>query len=220
MKKRSNIRPCLFITGILLLLLITGCEKGNDNITVTDIDGNVYNAVTIGTQVWMASNLKTLRYNDGAMISNAPAASGSYFFYNNNPDNKITYGALYNWYAVNTGKLCPTGWHIPTDDEWTILTDFLGIDVAGGKLKEKGTTHWNAPNEGATNETGFTALPGGLRAYFDGAYYTMGDVGNWWSSTAESTTHAWRRAMSYDGTNVSPSYQRKENGFSVRCIKD
>jgi uncharacterized protein (TIGR02145 family) len=140
--------------------------------TVKDIDGNVYKTITIGTQVWMAENLRTTKLDDGKIVPlvtddkiwaglNTPA----YCWYTNNaPENKNKYGALYNWYTVSTNKLCPRGWHVPTDAEWkTLITNLGGESVAGGKLKEKGTSHWQSPNAGATNETGFTALPSGER---------------------------------------------------------
>jgi len=197
--------------------------------TVTDIDGNVYNTVTIGTQVWMAENLKTTKYNDNTSIplvtdntAWAALTTSGYCWYNNDAATyKATYGALYNWHTVNTGKLCPTGWHVPTDAEWTTLTTYLGGEgVAGGKLKETGTAHWISPNTGATNETGFTALPGGFRDY-NGPCYYIGSYGLWWSSTEYSTTSsAWRRTMHYDNTSVLRDYFDKRLGFSVRCVRD
>ncbi|MBN1199917.1 MAG: T9SS type A sorting domain-containing protein, partial [Bacteroidales bacterium] len=147
-------------------------------IDATDGDGNHYPTVTIGTQVWMASNLMTTRYTDGGLIEypgtdNAAwqnNTTGAYAWYNNMITFKETYGALYNWYAVDTSILCPAGWHVPSDEEWTLLTDFLGnTDVAGGKMKETGLTHWTNPNLDATNESGFTGLPGGNRNG-DGSY--------------------------------------------------
>jgi uncharacterized protein (TIGR02145 family) len=194
---------------------------------VNDIDGNAYNKVTIGVQVWMAENLKTTKYNDNTSIplvtDNAAwvaLTTSGYCWYNNDAATyKATYGALYNWYTVNTGKLCPTGWHVPEDAEWTTLITYLGGKlVAGGKLKETGTTHWSSPNTGATNETGFTALPGGNR-YFNGTYYSIGGYGGWWGSTEDSTTYAWSRFMSCDSTSVGRSYGSKRGGFSVRCVK-
>ena len=121
---------------------------------------------------------------------------------------------------VNTGKLCPTGWYVPSDAEWTELTDYLGGEsVAGGKLKETGTTHWASPKTGATNETGFTALPGGYR-YYDGTFYNIGDTGYWWSATENYATHAWSRYMIYSISSVLRNYTNKEVGFSVRCLRD
>lgn len=198
--------------------------------TVTDMDGNVYHTVTIGTQVWMKENLKTTKFNDGTSIPFVTENSSwvslftpGYCWYNNEVANKNIYGALYNWHAVNTGKICPKGWHVPTDAEWTTLTTFLGGEiVAGGKLKETGTTHWNPfldPEPVTTNETGFTALPGGLRLT-DGKYYNIGDLGFWWSSTDDDTTTAWIRAIRHWLSGTIRSSTAKENGFSVRCLRD
>src|ERR1035437_4285243 len=213
--------------------------------TVIDIEGNVYKTIQIGsksiqsTQVGMAQNLKTTKYNDGTPIPNTtdnttwPAlTTGAYSDYSNTPSNSTTYGRLYNWYVVdnnavtkvasNGGKnVCPTSWHMPTDAEWTTLTTYLGGEsVAGGKLKETGTTHWTTPNTGATNETGFTALPGGYR-YYDGPYDGIGVYGYWWSSTEYSTTSdAWFRLMYYDYPSIYRNGSFEPFGFSVRCVRD
>lgn len=195
--------------------------------SMTDIDGNTYKTVTIGTQTWMAENLKVTKYNDGTSIPNVTDATawselttGALCDYKNTPSNSETYGKLYNWYAVNTGKLCPTGWHLPSDAEWTELTDYLGgTSDAGGKLKETGTTHWNSPNTGATNETGFTALPGGYR-YSDGTFNYIGYGGYWWSATEDNATDARYRNVGYNTSNVTSYYNFKEVGFSVRCVRD
>jgi uncharacterized protein (TIGR02145 family) len=129
------------------------------------------------------------------------------------------YGALYNWYAVNTGKLCPSGWHVASDAEGTALTSFLGGgDVAGGKLKETGTKHWLSPNTGATNESGFTALPGGDR-YYDGTWDGIYGFADFWTS-GDNGFFAVRRSLSYENDNVTSGYFEKRAGFSVRCIKD
>jgi uncharacterized protein (TIGR02145 family) len=155
--------------------------------TVKDIDGNVYKTVTIGTQVWMGENLKTTKYRNGDLIrTTIPATKGIeseptakyQWAYDGNESNVATYGRLYTWYAVTDKRnVCPTGWHVPTDIEWTTLTTYLGgVRVAGGKLKETGTTHWQYPNTGATNETGFTALPSGYRDS-DGTYGDVVDYG-------------------------------------------
>jgi len=197
--------------------------------TLTDQDGNVYKTVTIGTQTWMAENLRTTKYNDGTSITYVTSASEwegltteAYCNYNNtiSKDTIVTYGRLYNWYAVNTGKLAPEGWHIPTYAEWSTLPDYLGAEsVAGGKLKETGTTHWISPNTGATNETGFTALPGGYRS-FNGTFYYVGDYGYWWSSTEGGTYGADYRGMDYNDCYLYRGNGYKELGFSVRCVRD
>jgi uncharacterized protein (TIGR02145 family) len=202
--------------------------------TVTDFEGNIYKTITIGSQIWMAENLKTTKYNDGTAIPNvtddgawAALTTGAYSDYNNTPANSTTYGRLYNWYAVdnnaatkvasNGGKnVCPTSWHVPTDTEWTTLITYLGGEnVAGGKLKETGTTHWASPNTGATNETGFTALPGGYRGYMQ-----VGSNGYWWIPTEYSSTSAWFRVVVYTNANVYRIEWFKQCGFSVRCVRD
>lgn len=214
-----------------VLLLISGCNKEeNTPEKVTDIDGNVYKTVKIGNQEWFAENLKTTKYRDGSAIPNitdntawSSQTAGAYCWYNNDATTyKSTYGALYNFYAVVSSRnLCPTGWHVPTDAEWTTLTNYLGGEsVAGGKLKETGTTHWASPNTGATNETGFSALPGGRRNYFSGSFSIIGNYGLWWGSPEIGTNHAWSRYLSYDLGNVGRSINIEQNGFSVRCLRD
>lgn len=221
---------------ILLCISITiSCKKDNDDCncpaTVTDIDGNIYNTVLIGNQCWLRENLRTTKYNDGTSIPNVTDSiawinltTGGYCYNNNTNNSNLinTYGCLYNGYAIKTGKLAPTGWHVPTDEEWTELTDYLGgISVAGGKLKESGTVHWNSPNTGATNESGFTALPGGCRDY-NGIYAGIGGVGLWWSATEVSTQSPWPyvRIMGSNTINVVRQYYLKAYGLSVRCVKD
>ncbi len=197
--------------------------------TMTDIDGNVYKTITIGTQTWMAENLKTTKYRNGDLIPNvtdgtawSALATGAYCWYNNDVANKATYGGLYNWFAVaDTRNIAPTGWHVPTDAEWTTLTTFLGGEsVAGGKLKEAGTSHWSSPNTGATNSSGFTALPGGYRLNNGGSFYDVGTNGNWWSSTAYGASNAWNRALNYYFAYAYRYYNNKQYGFSVRCVRD
>jgi uncharacterized protein (TIGR02145 family) len=195
---------------------------------VKDGEGNIYKTIKIGTQLWMAENLKSTRYKNGTAIplvtnnlvwSNL-TTPGYCWFNNKEAAYKVTYGALYNWYTVNTGNLCPTGWHVPTDAEWTTLTTYLDSEsVAGGKLKEAGTVHWASPNTGATNETGFTALPGGLR--YDSGTFT-GDIyfGLWWSSTEYSTPNSWYRKVSTYISSIYRGFLNKRNGCSVRCLKD
>jgi uncharacterized protein (TIGR02145 family) len=213
---------------ILFCIGLTGCRTN----PLKDIDGNVYKTVTIGTQVWMAENLKTTKYNDGTaipLVTNFDTWSAStidaYCWYNNDSTNKEVYGALYNWYTVNTKKLCPTGWHVPADAEWTTMANYLeGENVTdskltGGKLKEKGTTHWKSPNTGATNESGFTALPGGYRSY-NGSFNFIEISGYWWSSTEYSATNVYFWSIRYKYNLVYKYISDKPNGFSVRCLRD
>jgi uncharacterized protein (TIGR02145 family) len=191
-------------------------------------DGYKYSVVQIGDQLWMAENLRATKYNDG---TNIPLVQGKaqwdalstpgYCWYKNDFNTYGTvYGALYNWYAVETGKLSPVGWHVPTDAEWTILTTYLGgEEVAGGKLKETGTSHWVSPNEGATNESGFTALPADAR-YYIGDYYFLGYYAHWWSSSEFNNDEAWLRYVANDYGGVARISPNKHYGVSVRCIKD
>jgi uncharacterized protein (TIGR02145 family) len=201
-------------------------EEGSG--TVTDIDGNVYQTVTIGTQVWMAENLKVTHYRNGDPIPHVTdggtwsgLSTGAYCNYNNDEGNVATYGRLYNWYAVDDSRnIAPAGWHMPTDAEWQILVDYLGGEaVAGGKLKEAGTAHWYCPNTGATNESGFTALPGGCRDYY-GNFGFMGFDAGIWSSTEYDSNHAWYRYLDFNYSGVSRDDDSKQFGFSVRCVRD
>lgn len=195
---------------------------------ITDIEGNYYNTVTIGTQIWMAENLKTTKYNDNTTIPHVTdsvawlsLSTPAYCWYNNDSLSYANiYGNIYNWYTVNTGKLCPVGWHVPSDAEWETLTTYLGgVSVAGGKLKETGTFYWNSPNTNATNETGFTALPAGDR-HSNGGFYVIQSYGFWWTTTSVDANTAWYRYVRYNSGGVVESSTSKNFGFSVRCVKD
>jgi uncharacterized protein (TIGR02145 family) len=174
-------------------------------------DGKIYKTVKIGTQTWMAENLAYKANNGGCWA------------YDNNESNVKIYGYLYNLETAN--KVCPAGWHIATDAEWTTLTNYFGGDkIAGGKLKEAGTFHWKRPNIGATNEAGFTALPGGYRLSNE-TFYLIGSSGNWWSSADPSTSNAWERDMDFSYSNLGRASSSRDpsvqsNGLSVRCVKD
>lgn len=196
-----------------------------DEPSVTDIDGNTYPAVQIGSQCWMAADLKTTRYRDGSTIPNVTdniawtsLATGAWCNYDNNPSNDATYGKLYNWYAAANPNICPQGWHVPTDAEWTVLTDHLGGVIAGGKMKA--TILWNAPNAGATNESGFSGLPSGSCSYADGYFNDLGIRGNWWSATENGPELAWYRYVVYDFSGVNRNFTSKRYGFCLRCVRD
>jgi uncharacterized protein (TIGR02145 family) len=211
------------------------------NERVRDVEGNVYKTVKIGNQWWMAENLKTTRYKDGNYIDYPGAnntlwesnSNGAYAWYNNDTNFKFTYGALYNWYAVNTGKLCPTGWHVSSDDDWKTLEAYLGITgdldhngerggLEGGKLKEAGFIHWFSPNADATNESGFTALAGSFR-YQSGYYYPHSQQdqnGFFWTSTIVDAYSAWHRALHHNSSTINRIPDSFNQGYSVRCIKD
>jgi len=200
---------------------------------VTDVDGNVYKVVKIGTQTWMAENLEVTHYNDGTLIPEVQAAfgpavswltvtTGAWCYYNNDATHNTDYGKLYNWYAVNSGKLAPQGWHVPTDAEWITLINYLGgFQVAGGKMKAISAL-WNSPNAGADNSSGFSAVPGGGRGGDNNslaAFGGMGITGVFWSSTPKESG-AWYYAMDNSGTMVSTNYNVQRSGFSVRCVKN
>lgn len=196
--------------------------------TVTDVDGNSYRIIQIGNQWWMTENLKVTHYRNGSAIPNVTGNSdwinlttGAYCNYDNDGSNADTYGSIYNWYVVNDRrKIAPEGWHVPSDSEWQTLVDYLGgSSVAGGKLKETGTSHWISPNTGATNESGFSALPGGYR-YYHGTYISMGYDTHFWSSTERTSSGAWSRSLGYSYLVVSRLYYYKQSGFSVRCVRD
>jgi uncharacterized protein (TIGR02145 family) len=187
------------------------------------------NDITIGNQVWSSSNLNVSRYRNGDIIPQVTNNSdwqnlttGAWCWYNNDSVTyAATYGKLYNWYAVNDLRgLAPLGWHIPTDAEWTILTDYLGgTIVAGGKMKQTGTTLWTSPNTSATNTSSFSGLPGGTREY-GGAFTYVGSLGGWWSASQNTTTTAWYRYLWHSVADATRLNDYKARGFSVRCVRD
>ena len=194
-------------------------------IFIDERDGEKYKIVLLGKKIWMAENL---RYLPSVVGSGKGSETTPYYYVNDYEgtvladakatSNYTTYGVLYNWPAAINA--CPTGWHLPSDAEWTELTNYLGGEsVAGGKLKETGTIHWNSPNTGATNESGFSALPGGYRLE-DGTYADTGIEGDWWSSTEYSTKHAYILRMFHFINEVNKNYASNECGFSIRCVKD
>ena len=196
--------------------------------TVTDIDGNLYYTIIIGDQEWMMENLRVTRYRNGATIPNvtdntewSALTTGAYRHYDNNSSNGDTYGVLYNWYSISHNTtIAPEGWHVPTNDEWQVLIDYLGGDaIAGGKMKETGTTHWVAPNTGATNESGFTALPGGYCGPY-GDFSSMGWGGYFWSATEHVSTNAYDCRLYALDSEVSQSYFYKRAGYAVRCLRN
>jgi uncharacterized protein (TIGR02145 family) len=216
----------------------TGACAGGPT-TVSDIDGNVYNVVSIGNQCWMKENLKTSRYKNGTLIPTGlngtqcqTTTSGACADYNNDPANTAFYGKLYNWYAVaDTQGLCPTGWHEPEDWEWNVLVKAIDPNadttcngcnqssIVGGAMKDIGTTHWASPNTGATNSSGFTGLPGGYRANY-GPYDGIGNYGYWWSATQYNSAQSQYRYLYYPNSNVGRDFDYKTIGFSVRCVRD
>ena len=218
------------------LLTFVGCKKdegttsknSNNPIAATDADGNVYTSVTIGNQEWMVENLRTTKYNDGTPIPNVTnnsqwenLSTGAWCHYDNDSSQyDATYGKLYNWYAVNTNKLCPTGWHVPTDAEWTVLTAYLATnghnETEGTALKA--TSGWNDDANG-TDNYGWLGLPGGSR-YYSGDFKSIGFNGFWWGSSQSSTSSVWFRDLGYYVDAVARHDYDKKGGFSVRCLRD
>jgi uncharacterized protein (TIGR02145 family) len=231
MKTRISIWTYPLTFAALALFLFFSCKKDNsdtdppqDNGSVTDIDGNVYQTVKIGKQVWMAENLKVTKYRNGDSIPDETITNAWGSLRTGAYCNAIRWeinGRLYNWYAADDSRnLAPVGWHIPSDAEWTTLTTFLGgLSVAGGKLKEKGLTNWRTPNAGANNSSGFTALPGGIRSS-DGSFNNIGALGYWLTSTSYDLNNAWYRLMSCNDSTVIRGSFSKYYGYSVRCVKD
>ena len=196
--------------------------------TVVDYDGNVYDTVNIGTQVWMKQNLKVTHYNDGVPIPNVQDSvtwgnltTGARCYYNNDSVSwNPVYGALYNGFAANdTRNVCPAGWHVSTDMEWQAAEAYLGPDEAGGKMKEAGTVHWISPNYGATNSSGFTGLPGGMRDPVN-SFNAVGQNGMWWTSTPFDQTWTWTTYLWTMNTGVDHNPAPKYLGLSIRCVQD
>ena len=232
---------CLLIL-LLIVLSIPGALKAqdeypNEGMPIRDLDGNVYRIIMTESGVWMAQNLNTFKLNDGTPLQmvydntkweqiKVPACG----FFKNTPEYAQTYGAIYNWYAVATGKLCPKGWHVPTEEEWNDMMDYAGGAQKSGdnpaKLKEAGTTHWKAPNTGATNEVYFTALPAGEISYF-GTDKEPGTTTNWWTSTedtnlmpGEEPNNALIVGLSYDFHSKTSGTYYKWSALPVRCKAD
>jgi uncharacterized protein (TIGR02145 family) len=228
------------IPVLTVIILIAAC-KNKKNSTgepvsspVTVIDSTVSDTVRIGSQLWMKINLNTTHYRNGdviAMVTDQTSwgtlTTGAWCYYDNDSAvHGATYGKLYNWYAVNDPRgLAPAGYHIPSDAEWTTLETALGGDlVAGGAMKDTGTTHWDIPNTEATNSSGFTGLPGGILDYNVstgyGACRYVSVAGFWWSSTESSASKAWGRHLNADNSKINRDENDKVSGFSVRCIRD
>jgi uncharacterized protein (TIGR02145 family) len=235
MKTTRNIWANSLIGLGFLLLITVSCKKTEETpppppepVVAYDIDGNLYHTVTIGTQVWMVENLKTTRYNDGSPIPlvadkeqwRTLSTPGFCWPMNDGAAYKSTYGGIYNWFAVNTGKLAPDGWHVPTEAEFKMMVEYLGgKSVAGGKMKEAGMVHWLSPNTAATNSSGFTAVPAGYR------WDTLGFNGitayNYlWTSTQFEQQGAWGFALYFDKEEITRLQYYQSAGFSVRCIED
>jgi uncharacterized protein (TIGR02145 family) len=233
------LRPLNAWTTVLGAVFAVGCFEspsadtqgllGVPTGTATDIDGNVYDTIRIGKEEWLVQNLKTTTYTDGKPIplvtdgaTWANLLTDAYCWYDNDPANKDVYGALYNWNVIQTKKLCPTGWYVPSSDNWGPLADKLGGDqVAGGGMKETGTVHWQSPNSGATNHSGFTALPAGMR-YMTGNFEMLGQKAAWWCEDEDDfplPPSSWAASVSYNQTGSWTYTAQWPNGYSVRCMR-
>jgi len=240
MKKKSRIFNHMVIIMTLVLVFASSCKKEGPEISygsITDQDGNTYKTVEIGTQTWMAENLKTTKFNDNGSIPNVTGNTAwinlttpGYCWYNNDETaSKPEFGALYNWYAVKTGKLCPAGWHVPGDAEFNTLELFLGIPTAqidlwgwrgtdeGAKIKSE--TGWDAGGNG-TNTSGFSALPGGYRYGAEGLFNGIGVLSYWWSNSEDGPNNSWYRRLDGANRDIYKASTSNKAGKYVRCLKD
>lgn len=230
MNNRNNTRHAILMLLLGVMTLFSGSLQASQD-KLRDIDGNGYRTVTVGKQVWTAENLNVSRYRNGDPVRHAATqeewldaaakGEGAWCYYGNDRGNEEKYGRLYNWYAVNDPRgLAPKGWHVPTDQEWSVLTAFIGgEDVAGGKMKESRRSLWRTPNEAATNSSGFSALPGGLRG-IDGNFIFGRESAYFWTSTEHSPSFAWYRVLNYHAATAVRSGEEKIDGMSVRCVQD
>jgi uncharacterized protein (TIGR02145 family) len=225
---KPGISSLSLLLGVLLFPLMSCNKAESPPSPVTDIEGTTYKTIRIGEQIWMAENLKTSTYSDGTGIPEVSDATGwrdlitpGFCWYTNDEiSNKETYGALYNYHSVVSGKLCPAGWHVPSKDDWQQLRSISADTLsAGGSLKEEGTTHWRTPNTGAVNSTGFTALPAGIR-YFEGTFNSLSYFTSFWSSTEADSNNGWYLSLYYSDAVAGMNKISKKDGFSVRCLKD
>ena len=230
-------KTCILIfTSFLFITAASFGQQLKD--TVVDVDGNMYHTVKIGKQIWMQENLKTTKYSDGSPIPKEPnnakwkkLTTDAYSDYYDKPKMSKQTGRLYNFYAATSpAKICPAGWHVPSNKEWNTLEEYLdntvdttitgnlGSDI-GGIMKDTGTAHWSAPNTGATNSSHFTALPAGYRN-IGGAYLSIGLIGVWWTSSEEDKLNASYRFLTYKNSQINRSFVAKNSGLSIRCVRD
>jgi len=204
--------------------------------SMTDQQGNVYKTIVIGTQEWMAENLKTSIYRNGDAITNVTnyiqwngLSTGAWCYFDNEDQYECPYGKLYNWYAVTDARnICPTGWHVPSDTEWSLLINHLDPDAnggsnfsntAGGKMKSAGTPYWIPPNQNASNESGFSGTPSSFR-YDAGDFGLVGYFAFWWSATDQNLSNAYNRYLDFANGSANRSLYNKAHGFAARCVRD
>lgn len=248
---KNKSKPLLVLTLVLFCTSLLNAQTDDKVLYSVGKDltyhGHNYSTIILGNgQEWMAENLKTTQYNDGSLIPlltdpalwavnyNTGATLPMMCWYDNEQDSFTAnkFGALYNWYAINSSTngnkyVCPDGWHIPTDDEWTVLINYIDPDADGGnnmnragaKMKTEGTQYWRSPNTDASNESGFSGLPGGSRGHY-GSYLFIENDGRWWSSTEDGTSYAWYRYLGYDHASANRYSNNKTSALSVRCVRD
>jgi uncharacterized protein (TIGR02145 family) len=225
------------IDFIFIAFLTFSCEKYTKSTIdytgetgeVTDSEGNIYKTIGIGTQIWMTQNLKSTKLNDGTKIPVVTKDTNWIYhdgpaicWYNNDSAgfNNI-YGPLYNFHTVNTGQICPLGWHVPTDSDWKVLEKYLGgNEVAGGKLKNPESKYWNSPNPCIVNHYNFNALPGGSRRHYKGVFLDIKNIGYWWTSSPRDYFYALAISMSYENKYLGRFQSDTKNAYSIRCLKD
>ncbi|MBN2423470.1 MAG: fibrobacter succinogenes major paralogous domain-containing protein [Calditrichaceae bacterium] len=225
------------IIGLFCLVLLFSCSDSstdpadnNQENTITDYDCNVYKTVTIGTQVWMAENLRATHYRDGSRIPNVTdnvawtnlQTGGRCYYDNDSSGYADLYGALYNGYAITDTNLTPKGWHMPTEEDWQILIDYLGgITIAGGKMKEADTVHWKSPNTNADNSSGFLALAAGYRSGNSPCPSVfIREKAYFWTSSLFSSDRAYTICLNHNSAGITKASDQFKWGFSVRCVKD
>lgn len=232
-EKRSYSLTVLFSFSVICFLFIQELNAQNvipqNDSIVYDIDGNLYHTIKIGNQIWMKENLKVTRYRNGDTIFNVgdnnlwvKLKTGALCNYDNNENYKEIYGLLYNWYALgDTRNIAPEGWHVPSNEEITALADYLGgYQIAGSKMKEADTIHWQSPNTGADNSSGYSALPGGTRYGTDGSFGGIASYALFWTTSSNSPDFSFKYSLDYDKSELIHNYYYKFVGYSVRCIKD
>jgi uncharacterized protein (TIGR02145 family) len=243
LKSPSNLVQMQYNDGEILMFLVktehystisSMIPTGSTTLTTTfiearDLNSYDYTVVKIGEQFWLSENLKSTFYNNGEgipmVVDNTDwlgLTTGACCYYEFVSNNHLTYGMMYNWHAIATDNICPPGWHVPTENEWLTLSDYLGeMSQAGGKMKEAGLEHWSSPNTGASNSSGFTALPGGYRdGTLNGGFYNLGTFAYFWASTAINASNAYVHILFHDEGSMYRTTMNKNMAFSVRCIKN
>ena len=223
--KTQKLRLGIIIVFLCRVFTPVSAKKAGES--AKDVDGNIYESVVIGTQTWLTENLKSTRYDDATEIKEikdngewAKATAPGFCWYNNDAANKDEYGALYNWHVIKNGNICPKGWHVPTDAEWTTLETFVGGSAqAALMLKEKGTQHWKSTSDAVGDTYNFSAIAAGFRNSDGNFTYQLSDC-CFWTATPSTPTYAHNRSFSYYDKGINSRDIQRTNGYSIRCVKD